>query len=50
MNIQLIIVIAIIVAAAAYVGRMAWLKAKATTGKGDCGTDCGCGPGAKKAK
>ncbi len=47
MNIQNIIVLCIVLAAAVYVANMFWQKAKATTKKGDCGSDCGCGPKSK---
>lgn len=47
MNIQYIIVICIILAASAYVGNMFWKQAKATSKKGGCGNDCGCGTNTK---
>ena len=47
MSIQYIIVLCVIVGAAAYVGNMLWQKAKATTIKEGCGSDCGCGTKAK---
>lgn len=47
MNIQLMIVISIVLAAALYVGNMYWKQVRATTKKGGCGSDCGCGTKAK---
>lgn len=47
MNIQYIIVLFIVVGAIGYVGNMFWQKAKSTTKKGGCGSDCGCGTKAK---
>ncbi len=43
MNIQIIIVLCIVLAAGAYVGNMFWKQAKATAKKSGCGNDCGCG-------
>lgn len=48
MNIQSIIVICVVLAAIAYIGNMFWKQAKATTKKGDCGSNCGCGTKAKE--
>jgi type II secretory pathway pseudopilin PulG len=47
MDIQVIIVIAIILAATAYVGQMIWRKAKSASNNSACASDCGCD--AKKA-
>lgn len=43
MDWQIIIVSLIILAASAYVGRIAYLKITALSTKRGCGNDCGCG-------
>jgi len=48
MNIQLIIVIAIIVAAVLYGARLVLKRTRSFSIKKSCGDDCGCGGDSKK--
>jgi flagellar basal body-associated protein FliL len=47
MDIQIIIVMIIVFAAAAYVGQMIWRKAKSAAKNSSCAADCGCESKAK---
>lgn len=49
MDLQFLIVAVIVAGAAAYFAAGAVKKARAFRPKGDCGDDCGCGSGSKKA-
>jgi predicted negative regulator of RcsB-dependent stress response len=42
MDIQVIIVMVVILAAAAYVGLMIWRKAQSASKNSSCAADCGC--------
>ncbi|MGI8786365.1 MAG: FeoB-associated Cys-rich membrane protein [Pyrinomonadaceae bacterium] len=42
MDVQIIIVAVIVLAACLYVGQMIWRKTKSFSSKSSCGSDCGC--------
>ena len=48
MDIQLLIVGIIILAACVYVGRIIYGKLKSTVSKNSCGSNCGCDTGSAK--